>query len=144
MSEPIVDAALEDLIPSVGDLYVGATGDLGTRITGIGYDSREVSAGDLFFCVPGARHDGHDHAAQAVARGAIALCAERPTGAGVPEVFVTDVRRAMPLVSAAALGYPARDLLLVGVTGTNGKTTTTYLLDSILRAVGHTTGIIGT
>jgi UDP-N-acetylmuramoyl-L-alanyl-D-glutamate--2,6-diaminopimelate ligase len=144
MTDPRVDIALEDLIAPLTDLYVEATGDLSTRIGGLQYDSRKVGSGDLFFCVPGARHDGHDHAAAAVSAGAVALVAERPTGTGVPEVFVSDVRRAMPLVSATALGNPARDLLVLGVTGTNGKTTTVYLLDSILRAAGHKTGLIGT
>ena len=136
--------ALEDLIAPLGELYVEATGDRWTRITGVQYDSRKVGDGDLFFCVPGAKHDGHDHAAEAVAAGAVALIAERPTGTGVPELFVTDVRRAMPLVSATAFANPAADLLMIGVTGTNGKTTTAYLIESILRAAGHKSGLIGT
>ena len=144
MKEPKVDAALEDLIGSLGDLYVEAAGDLTTRISGVHYDSRKVRPGDLFFCVPGSKHDGHDHAVEAVEAGAAALCAEHPTGAGVPEVFVTDVRRAMPLLSSAAYGDPAGGLALVGVTGTNGKTTTAYLIASILRVAGHKCGLIGT
>ena len=144
MGRPTVNAALADLAGAAGDLFVEATGDLSTRISGVEYDSRSVSQGDLFFCVTGARYDGHEFAAAAVEAGAAAICAERPTGVGVPELFVKDVRRAMPLISAAAFGYPAHDLLLVGVTGTNGKTTTVFLLDSILRAAGHATGLIGT
>ena len=144
MSQPKVDAALRDLVGSLGDLFVEATGDQSTRITGVQYDSRKVVPGDLFFCVPGAKHDGHDHALEAVAAGAVALCAERPTGAGIPEVFVGDVRRAMPLLSAAAYGHPANELQMIGITGTNGKTTTAYLVSSILDAAGHKTGLIGT
>ena len=144
MSQPKVDAVIRDLVGSLGDLLVEATGDQSTRITGVQYDSRKVIPGDLFFCVPGAVHDGHDHAIEAAAAGAVALCAERPTGAGVPEVFVTDVRRAMPLLCAAAFGHPANDLQMVGITGTNGKTTTAYLVNSILQAAGHKAGLIGT
>ena len=114
------------------------------RVTGVAYDSRAVVPGDLFFCVPGARTDGHEFAAAAVAAGAAALCVERPTGTGAPELRVADARSAMAVLSAAFYGNPANDLILLGVTGTNGKTTTAYLLDSILRADGRTTGLIGT
>ena len=113
-------------------------------ITGVAYDSRAVSPGDLFFCVPGARSDGHEFASAAVAAGAAALCVERATGAGVPEIRVSDSRTAMARLSAAFYGYPANNLTLIGVTGTNGKTTTAYLLESILRVDGYRTGLIGT
>ena len=113
-------------------------------VTGLAYDSRRVAKGDLFFCVTGGTTDGHLFVDAAVSSGAAALVTERPTGAGIPEIQVTSTRQAMPLLAAAALGDPADDLLLLGVTGTNGKTTTAFLLEAILRADGRLTGLIGT
>ena len=133
---------LEDLVDSAGDLVLEVTGN--ATVSGVAYDSRAVQPGDLFFCVPGARADGHEFAAAAASAGAAALCVERPTDAGLPEVRVTDARTAMAVLSAAFYGDPASELTLLGVTGTNGKTTTAYLLESILRAAGKTTGLIGT
>ena len=86
--------------------------------------SGEVRPGALFACVPGSRADGHDYAHDAVKRGAVALLSERPSSAGVPEIVVPSVRRALGPVSAAFWGYPSRAMRVVGVTGTNGKTTT--------------------
>lgn len=113
-------------------------------VTGVAYDSRHVAPGDLFFCVPGSHHDGHEFATAAADAGAVALCVERHTTAGLPELLVAEARAAMAILSAEFYGNPARELTLLGVTGTNGKTTTAYLLDSILRADGRTTGLIGT
>ena len=136
-------ATLAGLARAAGDLLREApAGDV--TITGVAYDSRAVSRGDLFFCVPGARTDGHEYARAAVEAGAVALCVERPTGAGVPEIRVRDARAAMAKLSAAFYGHPATDLTLLGVTGTNGKTTTAFLLESILRADGRVAGLIGT
>jgi UDP-N-acetylmuramoyl-L-alanyl-D-glutamate--2,6-diaminopimelate ligase len=129
---------------SAGDLVIRIDGDPATKLSGVAYDSRVVKPGDLFFCIPGATVDGHAFAHTAAQAGAAALCVERSTHAGIPEIIVRSVRKAMPLMAAEACGYPARQLLLLGITGTNGKTTTTYLLDSILRADGRTTGLIGT
>lgn len=128
--------------PSFGDLRVNhrADGRVGTAV----HDSRLVRSGDLFCCVPGEHHDGHDHAAEAVAAGAGALLCERPLDLGVPELIVPSVRRAMGPVAAALAGHPSRSLLTVGVTGTNGKTTTVHLLDSIFRAAGHRSAVVGT
>ena len=123
-------------------LVLESTGD--AEVTGVAYDSRAVRRGDLFFCVPGSRADGHEYAAAAAEAGATALCVERPTGTGLPELRVADARAAMAILSAAFYGNPAQDLMLLGVTGTNGKTTTAYLLESIMRAAGKTTGLIGT
>jgi UDP-N-acetylmuramoyl-L-alanyl-D-glutamate--2,6-diaminopimelate ligase len=108
------------------------------------HDSSAVAAGDLFCCIPGARHDGHDFAAGAVAAGASALLVERPLGLGVPELRVPSVRRALGPIAAVLEGDPSRSLAVVGVTGTNGKTTTTHLLASILREAGIRCGVIGT
>ena len=135
---------LSDVSAAAGDLFVSLGGPSETVVTGASFDSRSVGEGDLFFCLPGANSDGHDFAGQAASAGAAALCVERPTGAGLPEVTVKDVRRAMPLVSSALLDHPSKDLLVLGVTGTNGKTTTAYMLESILAAAGHVTGLIGT
>ena len=141
--ETMTRTSLSALATAAGDLLVSAPDD-SVEVTGVAYDSRAVTAGDLFFCVPGSTADGHAFAADAVAAGAAALCVERPTGAGVPEIVVTDARKAMAHLSAAFFGYPANDLTLLGVTGTNGKTTTAYLLDAIARASLRETGLIGT
>lgn len=114
------------------------------EVRGIAYRSDEVRPGDAFFCVPGFRHDGHSFAADAVARGALALVCERGCALGVPEAVVSDTRRALAIASARFHGDPTSRLEVFGVTGTNGKTTTTYLMDSVLRAAGHVTGLIGT
>ena len=136
-------STLAQLAEAAGELLVD-TAPADVTVTGVAYDSRAVEPGDLFFCVPGGRADGHAFAAAAVEAGAVALCVERPTGAGVPELRVTDARRAMAVLSAAFFGNPATDLTLLGVTGTNGKTTTAYLLEAIARAAGRSTGLIGT
>lgn len=113
-------------------------------MSGLSYDSRSVSRGDLFFCVPGTSVDGHRFAVDAISAGASALCVERSLDLDVPQVVVTDARRAMARLSAAFFDTPADRLMILGVTGTNGKTTSAFLLDSILRADGHKTGLIGT
>src|SRR5436190_364464 len=114
------------------------------EITGLAYSSNDVEAGSLFFCVPGFRADGHDFAPRAVARGAAALVCERPLGLGVPEVVVPSVREAMGPIAARFYGDPTRELRVVGITGTNGKTTTAFLTRSILEATGTQCGLIGT
>src|SRR5258706_14100643 len=92
-------------------------------ISGLAYSSSDVRPGSLFFCVRGFRADGHDFAPDAVARGAVALVCERPLGLGVPEVLVADVREAMGPIAARFYGDPTKHLHVVGITGTNGKTT---------------------
>lgn len=124
-----------------------AQGDTAAAIVrGITLDSRQVAPGTLFCCVPGKRTDGHDHAAAAVAGGASALLCERfvevPTA--VPQVLVRSVREAMAPVAAAFYDHPSRRLSVAGVTGTNGKTTTTHLLASVLAAAGRPAEVIGT
>jgi len=116
----------------------------GVEITGLAYDSRAVAPGDLFFCVSGFRSDGHRFAAEAVRAGAAALVVERPLGLRVPEVVVESVRAAMAPIAARFYGEPARELRVVGVTGTNGKTTTAYLLRALLQAGGLQCGLLGT
>ncbi|HSL12083.1 MAG TPA: UDP-N-acetylmuramoyl-L-alanyl-D-glutamate--2,6-diaminopimelate ligase [Actinomycetota bacterium] len=115
-----------------------------TSVVDVALDDREVTPGSLFCCVVGARVDGHDHAAAAVDRGAAALLAERPVAVAVPQLVVPSVRAAMGPAAAEVFGHPARSMTIVGVTGTNGKTTVTYLLDAIFRHAGHRSGVIGT
>jgi UDP-N-acetylmuramoyl-L-alanyl-D-glutamate--2,6-diaminopimelate ligase len=114
------------------------------EVSGLAYSSRSVSAGTLFFCVPGFKADGHDFAADAVERGAVALVCERPLGLVVPEVVVDDVRATMGPVAARFHGDPTAELEVVGITGTNGKTTTAFLVRDLLEASGIPTGLLGT
>src|SRR5688500_2544834 len=124
------------------DVEITAGGDV--EITALAYDNRRVQPGTLFFCVPGFTRDGHDFAPDAVARGAAALVVERPLGLGVPEVVVDDVRAAMAQAAARFQGDPSRRLQVVGITGTNGKTTTAFLLRELLEAAGIRCGLLGT
>jgi len=114
------------------------------EITDLAYSSRSVSDGMLFFCVPGFRVDGHDFAPDAVARGAAALVCQRPLGLGVPEIVVDDVRAAMGPAAARFHGDPTASLRVVGITGTNGKTTTAFLVHDVLEGAGLQTGLLGT
>jgi UDP-N-acetylmuramoyl-L-alanyl-D-glutamate--2,6-diaminopimelate ligase len=114
------------------------------EIGGLAYDNRAVRPGTLFFCVPGFTRDGHDFAPDAVERGAAALVVTRPLELGVPEVRVGDVREAMAVAAARFYGDPTARLAVVGVTGTNGKTTTAFLVRSLLEAAGRQTGLLGT
>ena len=119
-------------------------GDPETLVRDAAYDSRSVVPGCLFFCVPGATVDGHTFASDAVAAGAAALVVERALGIDAPQIVVRSVRAAIGPVSAELFGHPAASLTLVGVTGTNGKTTVTYLLEGVFRAAGLVPGVIGT
>ena len=114
------------------------------EVTHLAYDNRAVKPGTLFFCVRGFTRDGHDFAPDAISRGAVALVVERPLNHGVPEIRVQDMRKAMAGAAAAFFGHPTRQLQVVGVTGTNGKTTTAYLIRSLLEADGRQTGLLGT
>ena len=107
------------------------------EIADLAYDSREVAPGSLFFCVPGANVDGHERAGDAVAAGAVAVVVERRLDLAVPQVVVRSVRAAMPVAANEFFGHPSRDLEIAAVTGTNGKTTTAFLLRSILEAAGR-------
>lgn len=120
------------------------TGEENTEISGLCADAGAVSAGDLFFCYKGLNFDSHDFAAKAVAGGAVALICERDLGLNVPCVIVPDGRGAMSVVARAFYGYADKKLKIVGVTGTNGKTTVTYMLKSIFDENRAKTGIIGT
>src|SRR3954464_11770210 len=114
------------------------------EIAGLAYDNRQVHHGTLFFCVPGFTRDGHDFAPDAVERGAAALVVARPLGLGVPEVVVEDVRSAMAVAAARFHGDPTARLPVAGITGTNGKTTTAFLVRSLLESAGIQCGLLGT
>jgi UDP-N-acetylmuramoyl-L-alanyl-D-glutamate--2,6-diaminopimelate ligase len=120
------------------------TGDLRTEISGIAIDSRQVKPGDLFIALRGFTVDGHRFVPQAVEKGAAAVMAEEPVEAGVPVIQVPDTRRAMAVVADVFFGMPTRELKLIGITGTNGKTTTSYLIERLLSGSGRKTGVIGT
>jgi UDP-N-acetylmuramoyl-L-alanyl-D-glutamate--2,6-diaminopimelate ligase len=113
-------------------------------ITALAYRSESATPGALFFCVPGFVVDGHEFAPDAVKRGAAAVVCERPLGLDVPEVLVPGVRAAMGPLAAAFHGNPTAQLRVVGVTGTNGKTTTAFLVRHILEVQGIQTGLLGT
>lgn len=119
-------------------------GDASVEVRAVEHDSRRVTPGCLFCCVTGEVADGHDFAAAAVAAGAVAVLCERPVDAGVPQIRVASVRAAMGPLAAEVYGRPSDALTVVGVTGTNGKTTTTHLLAAILEAAGWSTEVIGT
>lgn len=116
----------------------------GPKVVDLVMSSLEVTPGALFACVPGAHADGHDYATDAVERGAVGLVCERPLNVGVPQVVLPSVRRALGPLSAALWSFPSAHMNVVGVTGTNGKTTTCALLASIFRAGGWPSAVIGT
>jgi UDP-N-acetylmuramoyl-L-alanyl-D-glutamate--2,6-diaminopimelate ligase len=134
--------ALDDLRDAVGALDVRNPAPV--TVADVAYDSRLVGPGALFACVPGARVDGHDLAPDAVEAGAVALLVERPLPLPVPQLVVLDARLAMALAADAFFGRPTRELEVAAVTGTNGKTTTAFLLYSILAAAGRRPGLLGT
>ena len=134
--------SLADVV--AGPLGGRIVGDPSVVVSGMTHDSRLVSPGVLFACVRGHDHDGHAYAAPAVAAGAACLLVDHELQLAVPQLIVADTRQAMGPVAAAVYGRPSDALTMVGVTGTNGKTTTTHLLAAILRAAGQQTGMIGT
>jgi UDP-N-acetylmuramoyl-L-alanyl-D-glutamate--2,6-diaminopimelate ligase len=123
---------------------IDVVGSAPTEIRDLAYDTRAVEQGAMFFCVPGERADGHDFAGEAVERGAVALVVERPLDVAVPQVLVEDARHAMGAAAVAFYGDPSAQLQVAGVTGTNGKTTTTFILYAILAAAGRRPGLLGT
>jgi UDP-N-acetylmuramoyl-L-alanyl-D-glutamate--2,6-diaminopimelate ligase len=119
-------------------------GDLTTAVSDATADSRAAGPGSLFFCVPGERSDGHDFAADAVSRGASAIAVERVLELDVAQVVVPSIRDAIGPISAVVFGHPSRAMSVVGVTGTNGKTTSAFMLERAFQALGRVTGLIGT
>jgi len=119
-------------------------GDAAVEISDLAYDTRAVTPGALFFCVSGARFDGHELADRAIDAGAAGLVVEHPVASRVPQVIVDDSRSAMAAAALEFFGHPANELQIAAVTGTNGKTTTAFLLYSILGAAGRKPGLLGT
>jgi UDP-N-acetylmuramyl-tripeptide synthetase len=148
-----IGMTLRDLIAGLGkvrtiDLRTAsaglAIGDLDVQVRAVQEDSRKVEPGDVFVAVKGIRSDGHAFVDMAIARGAIAVVVERELPVVVPQVIVESSAVALAILIARELGDPAKALTLVGVTGTNGKTTTTYLMEAILTAAGAKVGVVGT
>ena len=126
--------------------YEVVSGSVDVNVNELIYNTKMVSKECMFVCIRGAVFDSHDAAAEAAAGGAVVIVAERPVEVpeGICVVRVTDTRYALALISAAYFGYPARKLKTIGITGTKGKTTTTFLIRSILEHAGIRTGLIGT
>ena len=126
--------------------YEVVQGSADIEVTELVNDSRKAGPGCVFVCISGAVSDGHSYVEDVTAKGAAAVIVERPVEApeGVTVIHVDDTRYALALMSAAYFGYPAEKLKVIGITGTKGKTTTTYMVKSILEGVGHKVGLIGT
>jgi UDP-N-acetylmuramoyl-L-alanyl-D-glutamate--2,6-diaminopimelate ligase len=133
---------LELLIDALAPVEV--VGPAPADVADLAYDASQATAGSLYFCIPGSRADGHDFAPQAVGNGAVALVAERPLDLPVPQLVVESARAAMPIAADTFFGRPTDQLQIAGVTGTNGKTTTAFLLYAILAAAGRRPGLLGT
>ena len=133
-----LDALIRALAPSE------VTGARPVEVGDLAYDTRSVAKGALYFCVRGARVDGHDLAWEAIERGAVALVVERPLDVDVPQLVVEDARAAMPIAADVFFDEPTKELEIAGVTGTNGKTTTAMLLQAMLDVAGHDAGLVGT
>ncbi len=131
---------LERLIAALGPNAV--VGGAPVEVEALACDARDAGLGALFFCVRGDRADGHAFAPDAVAAGAVALVVDHPLAVDVPQLVVDDVRAAMPSAAVAFFGDPTAQLPVAGITGTNGKTTTAYLLRSILEAAGRRVGFL--
>ena len=126
------------------NIHYELVGDAETRITDVTHSTASVTPGALFVCVVGERVDGHQLAQQAIDAGAVALLVERRLPISVPQIVVADTRQTQGIIAAAFWGFPSDDLLMIAVTGTNGKTTTAHLLGSILRQHGLRTEVMGT
>ncbi len=133
---------LELLIAALAPVEV--VGRVPAEIADLAYDARAAGPGSLYFCIPGTRADGHDFAPEAVANGAVALVVERPLELRVPQLVVENARHAMPVAADEFFGRPTEQLEVAGVTGTNGKTTTAFLLYAIFAAAGRRPGLLGT
>ncbi|MBI2773200.1 MAG: hypothetical protein HYX56_01720, partial [Chloroflexi bacterium] len=129
---------LAPLLAAAGASVKGKAADLEVR--GVAYDSRRAEPGSLFVAIRGFHRDGHDHAADAVARGAVAVVADRKLDLRVPVAVVPDTRAALADIAAELYDHPTRRLRIVGVTGTDGKTTTVHLVSDVLQAAGQRTG----
>lgn len=131
-----------DLVEMVEPSGSSSFGDI--EITDVNFDSRQARPGSLFCCVPGSSDDGHLHAGEAVDAGAVALLVDHSVDVNLPQIVVPDVREAMAAASAACFRHPSEDLIVVGVTGTNGKTTTTWMLRNIFAEAKRNVEVLGT
>lgn len=146
MQKVLIDNLIRDLPQSVVE------GDRTLAVTGITHDSRAIKEGDVFVCLKGERFDGHTFAEQALLKGAIALVVNRnglkEVGITLPQnsvvITVPDTRKALPYLASTLYGNPSQSMIVVGVTGTNGKTTVTQMIAAIMRSAGYRVGTIGT
>ncbi len=136
----------KNLVDIIADLNCSVVGNIeNIEIKRLDCDSREVKGGSLFFCVSGTDSDGHDYAESAVKKGSVAIiCERRLDNINVPQIIVKNTRLAMAAVAVEFYDHPAEKMRVIGITGTNGKTTTTYMLKAIFEAIGKKVGIIGT
>jgi UDP-N-acetylmuramoyl-L-alanyl-D-glutamate--2,6-diaminopimelate ligase len=142
---PLVDSPGVDLERVIAALAPAAVANPArVEIRELAYDSRAVVPGTLFFCVRGERADGHVFAGEAIERGAVALVVEQELDHPVPQLVVTDARAVMARAAVEFYGHPSHELTVAGVTGTNGKTTTCFLVFAILAAAGRRPGLVGT
>lgn len=135
---------LTELLKSLGRVADLSAEQQQIEINQIDMDSRDVSSGSLFICIKGYTVDGHDFAEKAIEKGAAAIIAERPLNVSVPVIIVNDAKRTMARLASHFYDEPTKKLNLIGITGTNGKTSTTHILDQILRDADQKTGMIGT
>lgn len=132
------------LLEGIENELIGGADCENTEIAKLAFDSNGVFADSLFFCLRGGSADGHAFANEAVKKGAVALVVERVLDIDIPQVLVKDTRKALAILSGNFYGNASRRLKVIGITGTNGKTTTAYMLASILRSAGKSVGVIGT
>lgn len=142
--QDLLCALPSDLLEHPAERHWGVSSHL--RVTSLVSDSRKIEDGCVFIAIRGGSHDGHDFIPQAELQGAVAIIGEndRPIGLNIPYVKVKNARRALARLASVFYGHPSHGMKVVGVTGTSGKTTTTYLIEAILKAEGHQVGVIGT
>lgn len=140
----MIELKLKDLLKEIRDFELRGSAEV--DVTELTSNSKKVKKGAAFFCIRGTKADGHEFVEEAINRGASVIVCERKVEAkeGITQVLVSDSRLAYSLMSAAFFGHPSRYLKLIGVTGTNGKTTTTHLIEGIFKSAGYKTGLIGT
>lgn len=138
----MVKIQLNELLTKIDGAELSGNGLV--QVSGISLDSRKIVPGDIYVCIPGFKHDGHDFASEAIKAGASALLVQRFLDMDIPQVKVESTRKTVGYLAAEIYGRPSEKLELVGVTGTNGKTTVTHLIEAVARSAGRKTGMIGT
>jgi len=143
-----MEMKISELLEGVSGEWLHSYDGYGIEVKGVSYDSRDIRTGNIFVCITGANYDSHDHAVEAVKSGAAAIVAEKITESiadvTVPVFLCEDTRKALAFMSAAYFGHPAKKFRTIGITGTKGKTTTSFLVREILERAGHKTGLVGT